>query len=646
MLLKESNSPPGMSGLGDTLYQDLVEQSLAGIYVLQDGRYAYVNPKLAEVFGYTVPEILAMESWIDLVFEEDRGLVAEQVRKRFDGEVKSTHYLYRGRKKDGTIIDAEVLGSSTILNGRLAIVGTLIDVTERRRGNEALREGEERFRNAFEHTHVPMVLTDLDHRFVRANRAFADMFGYTESEILKLSMPAITHPEHLAESVERRQALLNGESQFFHMEKRYLHKSGRVLWGLTNVSLIRDATGRPQQYFGQLQDITEWKLAEEQFRQAQKMEAIGQLAGGVAHDFNNLLTIICGYSELLLRGVPTSDSRRGQIEQICRAGERAAMLTRQLLTFSRKQVIEPKVLDLNAGVTDAEKMLRRLLGEDISLATVLAQNLPRVKVDPGQLEQVILNLCVNARDAMPKGGHLTIETAAQELDEEYARAHLGVEAGRFAMLAVSDSGCGMDEATKSRIFEPFFTTKEVGKGTGLGLSTVFGIVKQAKGHVWVYSEVGQGTTFKIYLPVIEHAVTNGAPIGPVSAAPGGNEVVLLLEDDAAVRGFARAALEAKGYRVLEAGRATEALRILQAHDGPVDLLVTDVVMPEMGGRDAAERAKALRPDLGVLYVSGYTDDAVIRHGVLVSGTAFLQKPFAAVSLTNKVREVLDSRRSD
>jgi two-component system, cell cycle sensor histidine kinase and response regulator CckA len=638
--------PGGIGGLNDTLFRDLVERSLAGIYVIQDGRYVYVNPKLAEVFGYTVPEVLAMKNWIELISAEDRAMAAEQVRRRFSGEVTSAHYVYRGRRKDGAILDAEVLGNTTMLNGRLAVVGTLLDISERRLRSEQLRAEEERFRSAFDLSGVPMVLTDLEHRFVRANTAFANLFGYSPEEILKLTMPAITHPDDLTESFSRRQGLLSGEVSFFQMEKRYLHKDGRLIWGLTNVSLIRDAQGLPKQYVGQVQDITERKRAEEQLRQAQKMEAVGQLAGGIAHDFNNLLTIICGYGELLLQQMSPSNPVRAGLEQIYKAGERATMLTRQLLAFSRREVIEPKLLDVNHIITDAERMLRRILGEDISLSTALSANLPRIKADLGQIEQVLLNLCVNARDAMPRGGRLTIETALKELDEEYAQAHVGVRAGRYVMIAVSDTGCGMNEATKARIFEPFFTTKGVGKGTGLGLSTVFGIVKQAGGHIWVYSEVNRGTTFKVYFPAIDFSTESGRAATPAPMVRGGTETVLLLEDDAAVRVFAGAALRAKGYTVLEAAGASDAIRLAQGHPGAIDLLVTDVVMPEMGGREAAERMKALRPSLKVLYVSGYTDDAVIRHGVLAAEMAFLQKPFAASALTGKVREVLDQSPPD
>ncbi|HWG47517.1 MAG TPA: response regulator, partial [Gemmataceae bacterium] len=396
-------------------------------------------------------------------------------------------------------------------------------------------------------------------------------------------------------------------------------------------------------------DISEVKQAEEalrhseeQFRQAQKMEAIGQLAGGVAHDFNNLLTIISGYGDLLVNGIlPANDPAREYVEEIRKAANRAGALTRQLLAFSRRQVLAPQVLVLNNAIQDIDKMLRRLIGEDIQLASILAPNLAPVKADPGQIEQILLNLAVNARDAMPQGGHLTIETANVFLDEEYARTHPEVRPGPFVMLALTDTGCGMDSATQTRIFEPFFTTKGVGKGTGLGLATVYGIVKQSEGSIYVYSELGRGTSFKIYLPQTQETpVALRTTLAPLSR-PGGRETLLIVEDDDAVRALTRTVLKNSSYDVIEAVDADDALRWIEENADPVHLLVTDVVMPGMSGRVLAERLTELRPELKVLYVSGYTDDSVVRHGLLEAEVAFLQKPFTPDSLARKVREVLD-----
>jgi two-component system cell cycle sensor histidine kinase/response regulator CckA len=381
---------------------------------------------------------------------------------------------------------------------------------------------------------------------------------------------------------------------------------------------------------------------EEQLRQAQKMEAVGRLAGGIAHDFNNVLTIIRGYSELALAQMAPHDPQRARLQYIKEAGDRATSLTRQLLAFSRRQVLESRVLDLNAIVTNLYEMLPRLIGEDLDVVSILQPGLGRVKADPGQIEQVILNLAVNARDAMPQGGKITIETANVVLDENYARDHATVQPGPHVMLAISDTGFGMDAETKARVFEPFFTTKEVGKGTGLGLATVYGIVKQSGGSIWVYSEPGKGTTFKIYLPRVEDALEENAPAENRPRILRGTETILLAEDEEMVRNLMRTILEAQGYTVLVARDATEAMSFCHRHQGSISLLVSDVVMPGMSGRELAAQMAMVHPETKVLYVSGYTDDAVVRHGVLNAGLAFLQKPFSAESFLLKVRDALDT----
>jgi PAS domain S-box-containing protein len=390
------------------------------------------------------------------------------------------------------------------------------------------------------------------------------------------------------------------------------------------------------------EDVSDHRRAEEQLRQAQKMEAVGRLAGGIAHDFNNILTIINGLTELVMTSTSANSPAMKHLHQIARAGDRAAALTRQLLAFSRKQILQPVVLDLNALIVEAVRMLQRLLGEHIDLTTSLDPMLYRVKADPGQIEQILVNLLVNARDAMPQGGSIKLQTYNVELDEPFAREREEVRPGSYVMLAVTDTGCGMDEATRLRIFEPFFTTKEVGRGTGLGLAMVYGIVKQSGGHIDVYSEPGRGTSFKVYLPRAS-ASSEGQAVANFSQPCRGTETILVVEDDEAIRNLVRVALQSHGYTVLEAADGAAGLRISQDWCAPIHLLVTDMIMPGISGRQLATTLVAARPDLKVLFFSGYTEDSMLRNGLLRPGIAFLQKPFTPTVLARKVRDTLDSQ---
>jgi len=432
------------------------------------------------------------------------------------------------------------------------------------------------------------------------------------------------------------------DHQPYEMKYRIIRPDGqtRMLQGRAAVEL--DDSGQPVRLLGTGQDITEIEQLEEKLGLSQKLEAVGQLAGGIAHDFNNLLTAILSYADLVLDDLPVTEPHRSDIAEIKRAGERAASLTRQLLAFSRRQILQPKVLDINSVVGNLESMLRRLISEDVELVTALPPQLGRVMADPGQLEQVIVNLAVNARDAMAAGGRLLIETSDVELDEACAAGNGPMEPGHYVVLAVSDTGIGMSDETKRHIFEPFFTTKPAGQGTGLGLATVYGIVKQSGGYIWAYSELGQGTTFKIYLPRIDRAAVEAVSTDSPRATLRGQETLLLVEDEEAVRRVARTALEKHGYNVLEARNGVEALRQAEAWQGPIHLVVTDVIMPEMGGRELIERLGAERSDARVLFMSGYTDDAIVRHGVLQAGIPFLEKPFTPHTLLTAARRVLDS----
>ncbi|HEY6224072.1 MAG TPA: PAS domain S-box protein, partial [Gemmatimonadales bacterium] len=524
------------------------------------------------------------------------------------------------------------------------LIGVAKDITERKHSEERIHESEQRFREIAEHVREVFFISDpATGAALYISPAYEAVFGQSLKYAYATpnAWTELLHPDDRARMLSsfRRSAEQGApDAQVF----RIVLPDRSMRWIRGQTTPVRDATGRVARIVGIAEDITELRRAEEQLRQSQKMEAVGRLAGGVAHDFNNLLTVISSYTELLLEDLPAEDaSRRDDLGQIKKAAADAAALTRQLLAFSRQQVLEARVLDLNEIVSGAGKMLERLIGEDVTLALVLARDLGAVKADPGQIEQVIMNLAVNARDAMPMGGRLTIETANVELDVRYTGEHSVVNPGRYVELVVSDTGVGMDDETKRHIFEPFFTTKELGKGTGLGLATVYGIVKQSGGFVWVYSEPGAGTTFKIHLPRVEEGeAMQRRPARPPPAR--GSEIVLLAEDAAPVRAVARQILERNGYTVLEAPNGKAAIDIAAQRQGPIHLLLTDVVMPELSGRQLADQITAQRPELKVLFMSGYTDDAVVRHGVLEAGIAYLQKPFTPDGLARKVREVLDS----
>ena len=540
-----------------------------------------------------------------------------------------------------------------VLKDRLARLSPVVEreVRERverdahRASDAARRASDARFLRLAASGIIGIVVGDSDGSIVEANDAFLALVGYARDELVsgKLCWRDVTAPErHDATDRGARQLLDQGVTAPY--EKEYVHKDG------TRVSVVVGiATLTETQSIAFMVDVTAQKRAElalarsqEQFLQAQKMEAVGRLASGVAHDFNNLLSVILSYSEFIADSVGPEDPIRADAEEIRTAGQRAADLTRQLLMFSRQEVAETKVLDLGDLLARMYKMLRRILGEDVELATVRAPAIGRVCADPGHLEQVVMNLAVNARDAMPTGGTLTIETSNVTLDEAYAREHLGVVPGRYVMIAVADTGIGMDRATQARIFEPFYTTKEKGKGTGLGLSTVFGIVQQCHGSIWVESEPGIGTTFKVYLPRVEALAESSEP-ELVASRPAGTETILLVEDEDQIRAVARVILRDLGYQVIEARSGSEALLLCERHPGTIDLLLTDVVMPQMSGPELARRLALTRPTLKILCMSGYTDDAVVRHGAAESGMAYLQKPLTPDKLARKVRAVLDSR---
>ena len=511
---------------------------------------------------------------------------------------------------------------------------------ERRQAQQSLQETSQKLQALFQASPGAIIVLDPDGRVKIWNPTAERLFGWQAEEVLDQPLPIVQ------EDKEGSFRLLRGLSMqgeaFSGVEVTLQRQDGSPIEINLSTSPLRDPAGNITGIMAIAVDLTAHKQLETQFIQAQKMEAVGRLAGGVAHDFNNLLTAMMSYGDLLLHTLREDDPLKRYTEEILKAAERASALTRQLLAFSRKQILEPRLININDVVIEMEKILLRLIGEDIELVTVLAPSLGPVKSDPGHIEQVIMNLAVNARDAMPRGGKLTIETAEVFLDEAYARSHVGVQPGPYEMLAVSDNGTGMDPETQAHIFEPFFTTKEPGTGTGLGLATVYGIAKASGGHVWVYSELGQGTTFKIYFPLAAEG-TEALPAPKTTAKSlGGSETILVVEDEDVLRSLICKGLRNYGYTVLEASQGTEALKISQQHQGPIDLALIDVVMPQMSGRTVAEHLAPLAPEMKVLYMSGYTQDTITRHGILDRELLFIEKPFDSATLAGKVRRVLDA----
>jgi PAS domain S-box-containing protein len=611
-----------------------VEQSPAAVVITNvAGEIEYVNRKFSEITGHAQANVIGrnprfLKSGLTpLPVYQDlwNTILSGSVWHGEFQNRRKNHALYWNRATISPVKDA----TGTVTH----FVAIQEDVTEQKRAAEALLESEARYRAVADAT-FDGILLSRNGTILDANRGITEIFGFQRDDILGRMLDQFVAPESRIEVQRLFGATVEGV-----FEVVGLRKDGSKV---RLECIVRNSTheGQPARLTA-LRDVSQRRLLEDQLRQSQKMEAVGRLAGGVAHDFNNLLTVITSYSQLVMEDMGAADPRRADLTEVQKAANGAATLTRQLLAFSRQQVLEPKVIDLDEVVAGAGKMLKRLIGEDIELVTALAPDLGAVKADPGQIEQVVMNLAVNARDAMPDGGKLTIETSNQELGQEYTEEHRLVPPGSYVLLSVSDTGTGMDEATQARLFEPFFTTKEQGKGTGLGLATVYGIVKQSGGFIWVYSELGQGTTFKVYLPRVDEAVSApSAPAAPESLH--GTETILLAEDAAPVRSVAREVLRRHGYRVLTAADGRTALELAGTHPGPIDLLITDVIMPEMSGRQVADRLKERLPKLKVLFVSGYTDDAIVRHGILEPGIAFLQKPFSPESLARKVREVLDA----
>ena len=630
-------------------YRAMFEHNPQPMWVYDANTYDFlaVNDAAVNHYGYSRDEFLRMTIFEIRPPEERRRLQAVIEERKAD-QFSRPLGTFKHQRKDGSIIDVEITSHGLQFEGRPARVVLAQDVTERKRVEQALLKNQQRTQFALSAGSIGIwdweARTGRVHWSETLERIYGlepFSFGGTMSDFVE-----VIHPDdraavlaeieraqeaHCDATIEYRTAPRNGVTRLISSKGRF----------------FRDESGQVIGAVGIATDVTERRELEAQLTQAQKMEAIGQLAGGIAHDFNNLLTAILGYAELLAPALKDSRRQRDDLEQIRSAAVRATRLTSQLLAFSRRQIMQPAVIDLNALITDVAALLHRLIGEDIKLNLQLDPALGHTKADPGQIEQVIVNLAINARDAMPSGGTLTLQTMNVDVDEQFFRRHGFAnesDAMRFVTLSVSDTGTGIDPAVKKRMFEPFFTTKPKGKGTGLGLATVYGIVKQSGGSIWAYSEPGQGATFKVYLPRTDQAVASDAAAAHAPALLNGTETILLVEDEESVRMLSRALLERRGYRVLVAADAEEAARIAASESGTIDLLVTDVVMPGESGPALYERLRPGRPQMRVLFLSGYTDDAIVKRGVLKPGTPFLQKPFTATGLAVKVRELLDEAR--
>ena len=630
-------------------YRNLIELAPDCIFVSDlKGKILAVNTAIQSLTGFVKEEIEGKHfTKLPTVHFSDIPSFVKIFKAIIEGKpVKNVSFKFK--RKDGTSRWGEAdIGLIKVESKTVGVQAVIKDITERKEIEEALQESKEKYRCVVENAKEAIVVAqDGVLKFV--NPRTLEITGYSESELLSLSFIEFIHPDDRSMVLENYKKRLQGAKVPEVYSFRMVTKEGKTRWLQISAVLI-SWDNRPAS-LNFLTDITEIKSAEEELKdkerqllQVQKMEAIGRLAGGVAHDFNNLLTAIIGYTDILLLHPKLEQELKKYVEQIKNSSDRASSLIQQLLAFSRRQMMQAKTFDLNKLVANIDKMLRRLIGEDIELFTVFEKDLGLIKADPGQIEQVIMNLAVNARDAMPTGGKLIIETKNIKLDQAYFENRVNGQPELYIMLCVTDTGIGMDEETKRHIFEPFFTTKEIGRGTGLGLSTVYGIVKQSGGYIWVYSEPDKGTTFKCYFPRVDDAILKQESKQEKSLMQGGRETILLVEDEFIVRNLISNILKHYGYTVIESENGEKALEVrAQCSEQPVDMLITDVVMPGISGRVLADRLQSVYPEMKVLYISGYTDDAIVRHGVLDHGIPFLQKPFAPKDLAKKVREILDN----
>ncbi|MBI4879067.1 MAG: response regulator [Planctomycetes bacterium] len=622
----------------------ILENELDGVVLLAvDGSLLHINPAGLRMLEADAPAQVENSLLEAFIAEEHRVGFRRLLERVMGGESGVLQFQVGGLKGGSRWIEAHAGPLRDASGAVTAVLGIMRDVSERRRGEADLREAKERLLLAVTAGKVGLWDWDLRTNKVRYSSQWKQQIGYGDDEISDdfSEWQSRVHPDDLDSVLEALQAFLSSDARDLKSAFRFRHKNGTYRHILARASEVRSGDGTRVRLVGSTVDITESMELQSQLMRAQRMESVGQLAGGLAHDFNNLLTVIIGTVDLVLMRLLEADPLTAELGDIRQAADRAASLTHQLLAFSRRQVMKPETLDLSEVVDGMQAMLRRVIGENVELLLQPAGPLGATRADRGQIEQVILNLAINARDAMPYGGTLSIETRDVQLDQAYVADHPSTRPGAHVMLVVSDTGVGMDEKTRARIFEPFFTTKGPGKGTGLGLSTVYGIVKQSGGSIWVASEPGKRTTFTIYLPRVEEAARKAEP-APAATREHGAETILVVEDDVSVRNLAKRVLQGVGYLVLAAGSGEEALLLLERHRGPVHLVLTDIVMPGMSGRDLATRLATPHPGMRFLYTSGYAEDAVLRPEQFDQDAQFLSKPYTLAELTRKVREVLDS----
>jgi PAS domain S-box-containing protein len=616
------------------LWRVLLDQSRDGVVVLAvNGKVHSANQKFADILGYTKEELRNLRVWT-----WDAFLTVEQIKAMLEMADQAGIILQTiHRRKDGTTFDVEISANASMFNDEKLIFCVCQDITERKKAEKALQESENRFRTLVNQAADAFVLVDDQGRILDVNQAACSGLGYSREELLRLSVyDIVMNAKPVDNKVNYWNQLTPGKTLRFESQIR--HKSGALFPSEVSLGLVE--LGERRLMLGLARNISERKRLERQLRQAQKMEAVGQLAGGVAHDFNNMLSVIIGGVEMILDQLDAKRPLYASLQVIRKAAERSAELTRQLLAFARKQTVAPKVLDLNTTIEGVLKMLRRLIGEDIQLAWRPGPNIPSIRIDPTQVDQILVHLCVNARNAIAGIGTLSIETVTTTLDEAYCAEHTGLQPGDYVALIVRDDGCEMDKEVLDKIFEPYAATTEISKGTGLGLATVYGIVKQNRGTIDVASESGQGNTFKIYLPVYNARKIRSADQSTYLIEKG-DETILLVEDEFTMMNMGRNVLEKAGYRVLSARTPGEALTQAEEYAGSIHLLLSDIVLPEMNGRDLAAKIETIQPDLKILFMSGFTPSDLTRYGIDGKAINFIQKPFSMQALASKVREVLD-----